>query len=73
MSNTRKNYNSGFRAKVALAVIRGEETLSELASRCPFWIHAIYAIWFDMDGEKSRRKSRNVREIYHSHLFYKAL
>jgi transposase-like protein len=37
MSNKRKKYNSEFKAKVALAAIKNEETVSELAAR--FGIH----------------------------------
>ena len=33
MSKKRKQYSSEFKAKVALAAIRGEETVSELASK----------------------------------------
>lgn len=32
MSNKRKQYSSQFKAKVALAAVRGEKTVSELAS-----------------------------------------
>lgn len=37
MSNKRKKYNPEFKAKVALAAIKNEETVSELAAR--FGIH----------------------------------
>lgn len=37
MSNVRKQYSGEFKAKVALAAIRGEETVAQLASR--FGIH----------------------------------
>jgi transposase len=33
MSKKRKQYSSEFKAKVALAAIRGEETVSQLAAR----------------------------------------
>ena len=37
MSNKRKKYNPEFKAKVALAAIKNEETVSELAAR--FGVH----------------------------------
>jgi transposase len=37
MSNKRKRYNPEFKAKVALAAIKNEETMSELAAR--FGVH----------------------------------
>jgi transposase len=37
MSNVRRQYSAEFKAKVALAAIRGEETSAQLASR--FGIH----------------------------------
>lgn len=37
MSNQRKRYNPEFKAKVALAALKNEETMSELAAR--FGVH----------------------------------
>lgn len=44
MANSRKNYSTSFRAKVALAAVRGEQTLSELSSQ--YEVHpALIARW----------------------------
>ncbi len=74
MGNKRKQYNPAFKAKVALAAIRNEETISELASR--FGVHpAMINTWkrallegatevFDK-GQKSRKETeKQVDELY---------
>ena len=44
MSNKRKRYNPEFKAKVALAALKNEETMSELATR--FGVHpTMIAAW----------------------------
>jgi len=74
MGKKRKQYNPAFKAKVALAAIRNEETVSELASR--FGVHpTMINTWkrallegaaavFDK-GHKSRRETeKRVDELY---------
>ena len=74
MSNKRKKYNPEFKAKVALAALKNEETTSELAAR--FGVHpTMIAAWkrtlldgapdvFDK-GQKSRKQTEeHVDELY---------
>jgi len=74
MSNKRKRYNPEFKAKVALAALKNEETMSELAAR--FGVHpTMIASWkrtlldgapdiFD-SGQKSRKQTEeHVDELY---------
>ncbi len=74
MSNKRKRYNPEFKAKVALAALKNEETISELAAR--FGVHpTMIAAWkrtllegapdiFDK-GQKSRKQTEeHVDELY---------
>jgi len=74
MSNKRKRYNPEFKAKVALAALKNEETMSELAAR--FGVHpTMIAAWkrtllegapdiFDQ-GQKSRKQTEeHVDELY---------
>jgi len=74
MSNKRKRYNPEFKAKVALAAIKNEETMSELAAR--FGVHpTMITSWkrtlldgasdiFDK-GQKSRKQTEeHVDELY---------
>ena len=74
MSNKRKRYNPEFKAKVALAAIKNEETMSELTAR--FGVHpTMITSWkrtlldgasdiFDK-GQKSRKQTEeHVDELY---------
>ena len=74
MSNKRKRYNPEFKAKVALAALKNEDTMSELAAR--FGVHpTMIAAWkrtllegapdiFDQ-GQKSRKQTEeHVDELY---------
>lgn len=74
MGNKRKRYNPEFKAKVALAALKNEETTSELAAR--FGVHpTMIASWkrallegapdiFDQ-GQKSRKQTEeHVDELY---------
>ena len=74
MRRKRKQYSPEFKAKVALAALREEETISELASR--FGVHpTMINTWkralsegaselFDK-GQKSRKEAeRQVAELY---------
>jgi transposase-like protein len=74
MSNNRKRYNPQFKAKVALAALKNEETTSELSAR--FGVHpTMIASWkrtlldgapdiFDK-GQKSRKQTEeHVDELY---------
>jgi len=74
MSNKRKKYSPGFKAKVALAALKNEETVSELSAR--FGVHpTMIHNWkrslldgaadvFDK-GQKSRKQTgAKVDELY---------
>lgn len=76
MSNVQRQYSSEFKAKVALAAIRGEETVSQLAVR--FGIHpTMISGWrkqleenagslFDQGRKASQEKEREatISELY---------
>ncbi len=77
MSNKRKRYVPAFKAKVALAALRNEETTAELAQR--FGVHpTMIASWkralmdgatdiFDK-GHKSRKQTEGQIDELHRHI-----
>ena len=74
MSNKRKRYNPEFKAKVALAALKNEETMSELAAR--FGVHpTMIAAWkrallegaadiFDKNHKAKKQTEKQVDELY---------
>ncbi len=74
MSNKRKKYNPEFKAKVALAAIKNEETVSELAAR--FGVHpTMIHNWkrsllesasdvFDKNQKSKKQNEIKVDELY---------
>jgi len=74
MSNKRKRYNPEFKAKVALAALKNEETMSELAAR--FGVHpTMIATWkralldgapdiFDKNQKTKKQAEEHVDELY---------
>jgi len=74
MSNKRKKYNPEFKAKVALAAIKNEETVSELAAR--FGVHpTMIHNWkrsllesasdvFDKNQKSKKQNETKVDELY---------
>ena len=67
MKKTRKHYDDAFKAKVAVEAVRGEKTLSELASQ--FEVHPNQIVlWRKQLLEKapdlfSRRKDPQIEEL----------
>ncbi len=74
MSNKHKRYNPEFKAKVALAAFKNEETMSELAAR--FGIHpTMIAAWkralldgaaniFDKNQKAKKQTDKQVDELF---------
>ncbi len=74
MSNKRKRYNPEFKAKVALAALKNEETISELAAR--FGVHpTMIAAWkrtlldgaadiFDKNQRAKKQTESQVDELF---------
>ena len=74
MSNKRKRYNPEFKAKVALAALKNEETMSEISAR--FGVHpTMIAAWkralldgapdiFDKNQKTKKQAEEHVDELY---------
>ena len=74
MSNKRKRYNPEFKAKVALAALKNEETMSELAAR--FGVHpTMIAAWkrallegaadiFDKNHKAKKQSQKQIEELF---------
>jgi len=74
MSNKRKRYNPEFKAKVSLAALKNEETMSELAAR--FGVHpTMIAAWkralldgapdiFDKNHKAKKQTEKHADELY---------
>lgn len=74
MKTSRRKHNSAFKAKVALAAIRGEKTVAELSAQFGVHAHQIHN-WkktllenatsaFDKPTTPSSEKGENVAELY---------
>jgi transposase len=74
LKNTRRKHNSEFKAKVALAAVRGDKTIAELASEFGVHPHQIHnwkkallaqaASVFDKPNAKAEKKTENTAELY---------
>jgi len=53
-SNKKKQYSAQFKAKVALEAIRGEKTVSELASQYEMALLSIVGKWYNRDTVNRR-------------------
>ena len=67
MSNIKKTYSDDFKAKVALEIVKGEKTMSEICSQ--YSVHPTQGkIWRDrlINGAKelySKKESEAIKEV----------
>ena len=75
MKNSRKNHSSSFKAKVALAALKGDQTMAELATRFevhPTQIHAWKRVLVESSAElfeAGHRKQDKTNEVLVSRLY----
>jgi transposase len=53
---SRKRYDAGFKSKVALAAVRGDKTISELASQ--------FAVHGNLVGQWKRKLLENIERVF---------